>query len=264
MKNILIIAGIVLSLMGGNALAQAEKYVVVPIQFDFLSQQDQYRANTLLRYLFKEKGYTAFFDTEELPEDLFEDRCKAIYANATKVKGFLITKIQIDLKDCRGNTIAMSEIGDSKEKEYKKAYHNAIRAAFNSIDFERVLWASYQSESEEALSAKIVPAELIEEVNDPEVTAEAVVSTSPSKETSSKEIIDNGLPTLFAQPLKEGEYQLVNMEPRVVMVIEKTEVWSIYKVKGEAESILFKQGDVWVYAKTVDGKTTETSYNVKF
>jgi len=263
MKQILIIAGIVLSFMGGKTFAQGEKYVVVPIQFDFLSQQDQYRANTLLRYLFKEKGYTAFFDTEELPEELFNDRCKAIYANATKIKGFLITKIQIELKDCRGITIALSEIGDSKVKEYKKAYHDAIRKAFESIDFDRVLWASYQKEPEEENNSKIVPAELIDENPDTEVAEAALIDTKADKEQA-ENLNDNGLPTLFAQPLKEGEYQLVNMEPKVVMVIEKTDVWSIYKVKGEAESILFKKGDIWVYAKTENGKTTETAYNVKF
>ena len=113
--------------------AQNIKYVIVPIQFDFLKGKDQFRANTLLRHLFKENGYEAYFDVEELPDELFKDRCKAMYSNVIEIDGGLSIKVQIEIKDCRGDLLFISDIGKTKEKDFNKGYKIAIRKAFESF-----------------------------------------------------------------------------------------------------------------------------------
>jgi len=92
------------------------KYVVVPMQFDFVNGKDKYRLNTLTRHLFKTNGFDVYFDEEQLPEDLFEDRCLGMYASVLREKALLTTKVFIELKDCRGELILKSDIGKSKEK----------------------------------------------------------------------------------------------------------------------------------------------------
>ena len=47
------------------------------------------------------------------------------------------------------------------------------------------------------------------------------------------------------------------------MTVEKSDIADVYKVKGE-DGILFKRGKVWIHAKTIDGKTIEKEYIVKF
>ena len=111
------------------------KYAVVPLQYEFFKGKDVYRLNTLTRALFKEQGFSTYFTEQELPEDLFKDRCLALYPNVIKVKGGLFKrKVQIIIKDCTGNIIHESDIGDSGENNHQKAYHEALRKAFKSVE----------------------------------------------------------------------------------------------------------------------------------
>ena len=111
------------------------KYMIVPLKFDFLKGKDKYRTSTLTRYLLKNEGFEVYFDEENLPEDLFNNRCLALYTNVNKIESFLKNKVQIEIKDCFGNQLFLSDIGESKIKEYDKAYPAAIRAAFESFKF---------------------------------------------------------------------------------------------------------------------------------
>ena len=43
------------------------------------------------------------------------------------------TKLEVHFRDCNNELIFKSAIGTSKEKEYKKSYHAALRAAFESV-----------------------------------------------------------------------------------------------------------------------------------
>lgn len=55
--------------------------------------------------------------TDSLPEDLFKNRCLALYADAEKLPGKLFkTEIKIVLKDCFGQLVYESEIGSTREK----------------------------------------------------------------------------------------------------------------------------------------------------
>ena len=142
-------------LVGLSAFSQKNlndyKYVVVPLQFDFVKGKDKYRVNSLTRHLFNSNGFIAVFDEEELPKDLFNNRCLAMYADVLKAKGLFSTKLQIELKDCYGNQIFLSSFGKTKEKDFKKAYPIAIRDAFESVKF---LNYKYNPDSEGAKKIK--------------------------------------------------------------------------------------------------------------
>ena len=81
-------------LVGLSAFSQKNlndyKYVVVPLQFDFVKGKDKYRVNSLTRHLFNSNGFIAVFDEEELPKDLFNNRCLAMYADVLKQKVFFL------------------------------------------------------------------------------------------------------------------------------------------------------------------------------
>jgi hypothetical protein len=105
-------------------------YVLVPQQFEFQRGKDQYQINTLMRHLFNSAGFNAIYD-EELRG---LSRCDGLFADLIRESSFLQTKIQIVLKDCYNNIVYRSAEGTSKEKEYRKGYHEAIRRAFQSIE----------------------------------------------------------------------------------------------------------------------------------
>ncbi len=118
----------------GQEAINKYKYIIIPKQFEFLGSEDQYQINSLAKFLFNKYGYTAFLEGEEVPADLEKNGCLALKANVEDVKGgFLKTKLRINLLDCRNNIIAESEVGETREKEYSKAYNFALRAAFRTF-----------------------------------------------------------------------------------------------------------------------------------
>ena len=115
--------------------AQEEKlsafdYVVVPERFDFQYEQDQYQFNSLLKFLFNKHGFHAYFPSE-LPD---VSRCDGLYADIEEISGFVWTELNIRLVDCDGILFYQTKTGRSKLKDYAKAYSEAVRMAFESIE----------------------------------------------------------------------------------------------------------------------------------
>ncbi|UZO80966.1 hypothetical protein NBT05_00440 [Aquimarina sp. ERC-38] len=110
------------------------KYVLVPESYEFTKGKDAYQLNSLTQFLFEKYGFTAFVIGSQLPDDLKDDKCNALSADVTKQPGMFVTKLVISLKDCFGTVIFTSGPGKSREKEFKKAYQEALRNAFKDIE----------------------------------------------------------------------------------------------------------------------------------
>jgi len=105
-------------------------YVVVPDRFGFQYERDQYQINSLLKFLFNKHGFHAFFPSE-LPD---VSRCDGLYAEIEQVNGFVWTEVSIRLLDCDGILFYQTKSGRSKLKDFAKAYSEAVRMAFESIE----------------------------------------------------------------------------------------------------------------------------------
>ena len=105
-------------------------YVIVSEQFEFQQEKDKYQLNSLTKFLFNKYGFHAYFD-REVPLNVF--RCDGLWAEAEGTPGFIITKVQLVLRDCTGEVIYRTNYGKSKVKDYKKAYYESVRNAFDDI-----------------------------------------------------------------------------------------------------------------------------------
>ncbi|MCZ4319473.1 hypothetical protein O4H26_10755 [Aequorivita viscosa] len=105
-------------------------YVIVPVKFDFLKDNDDYKLNSMTKFYFEKYGFNAYMANAGPSAD----RCDGLYANVEELKTLFGTKLQIVLKDCNANEIYRSQEGKSKYKEYDKTYQDALRKAFNSIE----------------------------------------------------------------------------------------------------------------------------------
>ena len=140
MKKIII----TLCLFGVVAISSAQninnyKYIIIPETYDFLEEVNKYQLNALTKYLFEEAGFTTLMTNENKPQDLAMNSCLGLTSNVKNNSGLFVTKLVIELKDCQGKLIFKSEEGRSREKDFKKAYHEALRDAFTSfenIDYE--------------------------------------------------------------------------------------------------------------------------------
>lgn len=244
---------LLLLLLSATVFAQKSinnyKYIIVPKQFDFLKTADKYRTSSLTKFLFNKNGFTAFISDEELPAELANNRCLALIAEVKNNSNMFTTKNNIELKDCNNNVVYTSQEGKSKIKDYKRAYHEAIREAFNSIKrlnynytpavnhVDSELASSPQGEFQE------VQTEVVEKV-----IKERVVKLSEND--------------LFAQPKKNG-YQLINTKPEIVFELLNTNVKDVYIIKNK-NGILYKNNNNWIAEYYENNVKITTQYNVKF
>ncbi len=105
-------------------------YVIVSEQFEFQKEKDKYQLNSLTKFLFNKYGFHAFFD-REVPNNV--KRCDGLWAEAVGSPGFIYTRVQLILTDCNGVEVFRTKFGNSKIKDYQKAYYESMREAFEDI-----------------------------------------------------------------------------------------------------------------------------------
>ena len=195
-KSSVIIAFLVLlsSTMGyaqKNSL-NAYKYVIVPEQFDFQKSADDYQVNSLTKFLFNRAGFEAYLSNETIPQELAANACLGVRGIVVSESGMFATKMQIKVVDCFNKVLYVTEFATSREKEYKKSYHEAIRSAFEEIEN---LNYKYQGDSEIAKvekKSKTIAKEVVQKVDDIQVVGDtnesetkatvATIANLPKKE----------------------------------------------------------------------------------
>jgi hypothetical protein len=268
-----------------NTFAQTNlnnyKYVIVPKKFEFLKEANQYRLNELTEFLFNKYGFQALMEGDSYPDDLLKNRCLALKSNLLKDSGLFKTKISVELKDCNDQVVYTTEVGESREKEYQKAYNEAVRNAFKS--FETV---NYQYIPNENNDVAVTPeatknAEVSQEIQKlkeelqelkaktasdvpqaaavkPEPTVTPVEKTMPTVKYTE----ENASDVLYAQPIENG-YQLVDSSPKVVYKIKKTSLDNVFLVEGMNGTLLNKNGQ-WVIEYYENGSLKQKVLNIKF
>jgi hypothetical protein len=208
--------------------------VMIPVKYDFLKNDNQYRLNTLTKFNLKKAGFEAFYANESTPSQ-YNDRCKLLYADVSKDNGFMTTKLFITLKDCNGKVVFKSEMGKSREKDFEVAYTEALNLAFESV---YALQYKYNGSTNSQNSGIVSPA-IVPVAATAVVAAVAVNVPSGSTETDGK--------VLFAQPIKNG-FQLVDTTPKVVMKAYKTTNPSIYIASKEnIQGVMILKESQWFF-----------------
>ncbi len=253
------------------------KYVVVPAQYGFLSEDDKYQLNSLTKFLFNKYGYNAFMEGEEFPADLQENGCLAMYANLLENSSLLKTKLQLEVKDCNGTVIMRSDTGETKEKAYDKAFNLALRQAFESFQYAEYRYVPITgpgvSKTSEAkpMEEKVIEEEIAvmtenEETREPMKMVE--VKEIPVESATVGEKIDTEMvivkepsDLLYAQPIANG-FQIVDTEPKKVMVLYKSGLKDVFIVEGK-DAVVYKKDGIWYYDE-YNSKLETKTLNIKF
>ncbi|TRO65705.1 hypothetical protein [Christiangramia sabulilitoris] len=128
----------IILIFGGLMFSSAQninqyKYVLVPEIFEFTNEVNEYQLNSMLKFLLEQEGFNTLMRNEREPQDLNLDPCLGLNAGVRNNSGMFVTKLVIELTNCKGQVVFRSEEGRSREKEYKAAYKEALRDAFNSV-----------------------------------------------------------------------------------------------------------------------------------
>lgn len=232
------------SVIGFSQSVNDYKAVIVPLKYDFLKSENQYRMSTMTKANLGKAGFQAFYGNEELPAG-FGDRCDLLYVDVKKDNGFLITKLFVEFKDCYGKVIYTSEIGKSKEKEYEKAYKECLDLAFVSIS---ALHYTYNGKK----------------ANTTNTVRTAATSVIPATVISTPVADDKDPNLLYAQPTENG-YQLIDKTPKVVMKLLKTSrPDSFIAIKEGIQGSLNAKDNQWFFEYYKNDQLVSEKVSVKF
>jgi len=251
-KKITLLLGLFITVQ--FAFSQSEldqyKYVIVPTSYEFSKEPDQYRLNSLTKFLFEKQGFIVLMSNEAIPQDLINNGCLALRANVNKVSGLLKTKLQIQLLNCYQEVVLLSKIGESRDKNYMVAYNLALRDAFTSFDR---LYYSYTTDSDLKIIEVEPIASTVVDVSDT-ISAQTITET---KET-------NLAHALTARKKDGNNYELLNDKGDVVYTLIFSGKEAFYMVEG-MQATVYKRAGNWVIAKTVsDGSLQVETLNVSF
>lgn len=221
--------------------------MIIPLKYEFIKTDNQYRLATSTKSNLVKAGFKAFYVNEEIPAE-FSDRCQLLYIDVKKENGFLVTKLFVQLKDCYGKIIYTSEIGKSKEKDYEIAYREALDQAFVSVN---ALHYKYSGNAVVTSTAKVSNAAASLPV------VSAAVVAAPVADVSDPNL-------LYAQPTENG-YQLIDKTPKVVMKLLKTSrADSFIAIKDGIQGTLNAKDNQWFFEYYQNDKMVSEKISVKF
>ncbi|MFP5438356.1 MAG: hypothetical protein ACLGH8_11245 [Bacteroidia bacterium] len=250
------IALLIALLATGFSFAQSEiinnyKYVIIPRKFDFFKDADRYKANTLTKMAFEKAGFKAFFNDEQLPQEIALNRCHALYGDIDNMSGLLTTSVSILIKDCNGKELYRTEKGRSKQKDFDASYREAIREAAASL-----IKINYVYVGDEAAANYF--GQPVTYVPQPAAATAPATQVPVNKE----EVVNQN--TLFAQPIANG-YQLVDSTPKVVLKMYRTSQPDSYSASGDGKNgVVFKKGNDWFFEYYVNDKLVSEKLSIKF
>lgn len=254
MRIKLLLVALFCSVIGFAQSINDYKAVIVPLKYDFMKSENQYRMATMTKSNLNKAGFVAYYNNEQLPADL-NDRCQLLYIDVKKDNAFLVTKLFIEFKDCYGKVIYTSEVGRSKEKDYEIAYRESLNMAFVSVN---ALHYKYSGNAVASGLKTNTPVSAPAAVVTSTVAATNVVAAAPSPDLKDPNL-------LYAQPTESG-YQLIDKTPKVVLKLLKTSQENVFiAIKDNVQgSLILKEDGQWYFESYQNDKLVSEKIVVKF
>lgn len=225
------------------------EYAIIAAKFDFVNKPDKYQTSSLTKFLFKKNGFEAFLDNENLPQKVSENRCLALTVNVISNSTMFITKNTIELRDCNNKLVFSSSEGLSRKKEYKEAYHEAIRSAFKSVEALKYVYKPVAPERKKekirevtSQNKKTLPVVVANVDKDP--NRKVAFKKAKKQEENDNPFGNNQIPVLYATATSNG-YQLLNIERKSVFNLLKTNLKNVFIIKDK-NGILYKENNIWI------------------
>ena len=223
-----------ITLVQVNTIAQSVnefKYVIVPDRFSWTDEADKFQVNSLTTFLFKKYGFDAYQLGSILPPDMNAGGCNALTADVEESSSFISTKLKVILKDCKGRFVFESDQGTSKEKDYKRAYHEALRDAFISI---RDLEYRYNGNNDQKQAPHKIQEEKVQEVAVVKKVEEQSIIKKPLAQSQKEKALEQEVavetPTrgIVSQEKNAGLYRSLD---------------GSYYMEVDEEKMVFSEGD---------------------
>jgi len=216
----------------------AYKYVIIPKTYDFLKEEDKYNLNSLTKHLFSKKGFETLMEDESYPADLIDNPCLAVTTDVLDNSNLFTSKLNIELTDCYNKVVFTSSQGKSKEKDFQKSYHGALRNAFKSIDeldysFDTQMVVNKavvaQTQAPKVISKEVPTVSVVPVASEPvkAIPSKKSVARSYTNENISFFLIEqNNSLIAYVNQSKDDSYQKGEM----IATLKKTSLPDVYRI----------------------------------
>lgn len=222
--------------------------VIVPNRYAFQKEDNQYQLNMLTKFLLEKQGFKAYMESEA-PAELLQNPCAALKADVKNESNMMTSKVQLLLTDCTNKAVFTSQIGKSREKEFKKSYQEALRNALSGAEL-ATFKAAYQVPS---VASKPSATAAV-----PELTATAAPISEPL------------ILFLYAKPTNTG-YELFDKKTNQLQFklrkINTPDVFLAFDVEEQKYGVLEKDGSTFykfTFYKQIDGAPITFSAQINF
>lgn len=249
MKKIIFILAVLFTI---SISAQSNyEVIIVPKKFSFLKNDNKYNLNSLTKSFFETEGFKVFYAEDNLPKEIANNRCNALFADVTENNGLFMSRLTVVLTDCQNNTVYTSAEGSSREKDYHKAYNEALRLALTSMRGSLKIANPNSVENIKVVEKPIVEVE--EKPIEVKEIKPVVLDAIKPKEG-----------TLFALPISNG-YKIVDSTPTVIYLIHATSNDSVFIAsKGELKGVFMKKINGWFFEYYKNEVLVSEKVEVKF
>jgi len=239
------------SVVGFSQNLNDYKYALVPSKFNFLKEENMYNLNVLTKLFMEKYGFVTYLSNETSPDDFIANNCNKVFIDVIPNNTIFTTRVKVVLKDCKGTILYTSEEGTSKDKEYKIAYNQALRMAFDNFN---ILKSHKYQPSQKSLGMIGEQAQVV-------VNAEKFVETSEDVKIDIAKVYNS---SLVAQPTNNG-FQLINAESKVLYKIYRTSTNDFYiATKGTTQGVFFSRNNEWFFESYLNDKLVSEKVEVKF
>ena len=248
MKRIIFILAVLFTI---SISAQSNyEVIIVPKKFSFLKSENKYNLNSLTKSFFETEGFKVYYAEDNLPKEIANNRCIALFADVNENNGLFMSRLTVVLTDCQNNVVYTSAEGLSREKDYHKAYNEALRIALVSLR------GNLKIENKNTVEVAKLEEKKLQEISEKtELKEVQPIITAPVKK-------NEGI--LYALPIQNG-YKVVDSTPTVVYLVHATTNESVYIAsKGEVKGVFMKKMNGWFFEYYKNEILVSEKVEVKF
>jgi hypothetical protein len=220
------------------------KFIIVSEKFDFFKMSDMYQTSSLTKFLLKKNGFDAYISSEELPKEVHDDRCNALFVTILKSSGVFVTKNTVEFRDCNNVVVYKSKVGKSRKKEFKLAYHEAIRDAFTDLTITGYTYIEGAITKENSIFMPVLE------------------KTTKVEFVPINKIVKKTDYTMYAQLISNG-FKLVDASSKVVYTILNTSTQDVFIIKDK-NGMLYLKNAKWIAEFYEKDELIQKELQIKF
>lgn len=236
MKKILVLTIMLVSALGMSQTSLNDyKMAIIPARFAFQKEDNQYRINSTIKAFLKQKGFDVYLSSDVLPEGFMDYNCNKVFVNAMEENGMFKTALKLEFKDCKNNVLFTTDFGESREKEFAKAYNEALLLTLKSFDRAKYKYSGKSYEDEEV---------------------EARLSTMDKVDVSVSNV---------KTEKNEISLKVFNTSTKEELVLFKTSKQDVFLCNRNGKNgVVLAKGGIWFFESIENEKVTSDKLDIKF